>query len=760
MVFMKKYLLALLSFLIISGSGFAQCPGTSLQAGIIGTDQTICMGSTPATLIQIQQPTNVTGSLTYSWQQSFSISGPWTTISGATNASYTPMPLINTIYFRRVDTDQGAAAPCNVATSNPVTIRVSNINPGTIGTDQTVCYNTVPVTFTEITAASNLTGPPTYSWEASSSNILGSFVTIPGATNANYTPPVALTQDVYVRRVVTDPTKPSPCNTATSNTVHITVLPQVTAGTIGDDQTICAGAAPVPITSTSLPTGGSSIYTYQWQMDLGSGMSNIVGATNATYAPYALTATTKFRRIETSGVCAYVISNTVTVTVTTPAVVSVTITDPGPVCSGTNLTFTATGVSSGGGSVSYQWYLDATPVGSNSPTYAYTPQSSDKGKTVKVVVSTSYGCDTGPATSNIVALDVVPSTTPTVTIMTSNNPSCAGLPVTFTSSTTGGGSSPTYQWHVNGVSVSGATNSTFTTTSLVNGDQVWVELMSMLNCIIGTNPFASNRIFMVVKPIPVPVINEGDQTVCAGNSFKYTSTVSVGTVYQWEKDGVAIPGATNDTYTANQLGVYTLYEDNQTCNSSSAPAMLTIDPCGGFSTSISGPNPITAGQQNAVYSVFNQAGFTYEWSITGGTIVSGQNTNSVMVDWDPAPVNAIARTTIPVYSISVKETKPSKQSKTTTLNVNELTTGVTKSLAQAGITLFPNPTAESFSIEMPESGIAVNYEIVDLTGLSVAQGNFISSGTAEKITTDFGAGIYQVILRYNNTVTCGRLSKV
>ncbi|HSY61711.1 MAG TPA: T9SS type A sorting domain-containing protein, partial [Cytophaga sp.] len=199
------------------------------------------------------------------------------------------------------------------------------------------------------------------------------------------------------------------------------------------------------------------------------------------------------------------------------------------------------------------------------------------------------------------------------------------------------------------------------------------------------------------------------------------------------------------------------------CNTGPATSnvvTLDIDPCGAFSTSITGPNPISPGQQNAVYSVANQTGFTYTWSIEGGTIVSGQNTNAVTVDWDAATSNAFARTTASSCSISVLEKNSTNQTKTTTTTINTITTGTMQSQAKSGINVFPNPTTGSFNIEMPESGVDVFYEVLDVTGLSIARGTFTSTGDDQKIDIDFGPGMYQVILKYNNSITCIRLSKV
>ena len=52
---------------------------------------------------------------------------------------------------------------------------------------------------------------------------------------------------------------------------------------------------------------------------------------------------------------------------------------------------------------------------------------------------------------------------------------CSGTNVIFTANATGF-SNPYYQWYKNGTAISGATSSTYSSTSLTNGDQVNVKV--------------------------------------------------------------------------------------------------------------------------------------------------------------------------------------------------------------------------------------------------------------------------------------------
>jgi hypothetical protein len=122
------------------------------------------------------------------------------------------------------------------------------LQPGTIGTAQSICYNTAPAALTQLTSPSGGTGAYTYQWQDSPDNV--TFNNIAGATAIGYAPPV-LTATRYYRRNVTSGT----CGTVSSRT--ITVYGNLTAGTIGNAQSICYNTAPAALTelTTNRRTG-------------------------------------------------------------------------------------------------------------------------------------------------------------------------------------------------------------------------------------------------------------------------------------------------------------------------------------------------------------------------------------------------------------------------------------------------------------------------------------------------------------------------
>jgi len=222
-----------------------------------------------------------------------------------------------------------------------------------------------------------------------------------------------------------------------------------------------------------------------------------------------------------------------------PVDVSITIiVSNNSVCAGDSVDFTAI-PQNGGDSPIFQWKVNGTNVGTNSPTFTYRPFNGD---IVTCVLTSSFGCTTNnPATSNPIIMIVNNSYSVSVSISSSFNPVCSGTPVTFTATPINGGIAPSYQWQVNSIN-SGTNLPTFTYTPL-NGDIVTCILASSLLLCVFNNPDTSNAISMVVYPIlQVDVsISSSENPVCIGNTVTLNATpINGGTnpIFQWKVNGI------------------------------------------------------------------------------------------------------------------------------------------------------------------------------------------------------------------------------
>ena len=126
-----------------------------------------------------------------------------------------------------------------------------------------------------------------------------------------------------------------------------------------------------------------------------------------------------------------------------------------------------------------------------------------------------------PDTSNAVTMIVNPILPVSISISASNNPFCQGSMVTLTASPVNGGTTPAYQWKVNGTNVA----TTYPVYSYIpaNGDIVSCVLNSSVPCPTG-NPATSNTITLtednnvVVSVSIAPSLNP----VCAGTTVTFT----------------------------------------------------------------------------------------------------------------------------------------------------------------------------------------------------------------------------------------------
>jgi hypothetical protein len=132
-----------------------------------------------------------------------------------------------------------------------------------------------------------------------------------------------------------------------------------------------------------------------------------------------------------------------------------------------------------------------------------------------------------------------------VTIASSDadNTICDGTSVTFTATPTNGGTTPSYQWKLNGNNV-GTDQATYTTTTLVNGDVVTAVLTSNITPCATGNPATSNAITTIVvanQAVSVTIASsDADNTICDGTSVTFTATPTNGGTtpsYQWKLNG-------------------------------------------------------------------------------------------------------------------------------------------------------------------------------------------------------------------------------
>ncbi|MBI2268751.1 MAG: S8 family serine peptidase [Bacteroidetes bacterium] len=326
----------------------------------------------------------------------------------------------------------------------------------------------------------------------------------------------------------------------------------------------CSGSS---VTFTATPSNGGTTPVYQWKVN---GVN--VGTNSPTYTTATLTngqAVTCEMTSNLPGVTGNpATSNSITMTINpsvTPAVSSAITLGNNPACAGALVTFTAT-PTNGGITPAYQWKVNGVDAGTNSTTF--TSSTLTNGQVVTCVLTSNAICaNPATATSTGVTMTINSSVTPDVaaSLTTGTNPTCAGTSLTFTAAPTNGGTTPAYQWKINGVNA-GTNSATFTTSTLTNGQVVTCVLTSNAACASPVTA-TSTGVTMTINAIPAtPVISQAGSVL----------TSSSATGNQWYLNGNSIPGATNQTHTVAQNGSYTVVVTTNGCSSApSSPVIMS-----------------------------------------------------------------------------------------------------------------------------------------------------------------------------------------
>jgi len=198
------------------------------------------------------------------------------------------------------------------------------------------------------------------------------------------------------------------------------------------------------------------------------------------------------------------------------------------VCAGTPVTFTATPVNPGSSPV-YLWKVNGVTVGGNSSTCSYIPATGDV-VTCMLTSSNTVCTSNNPATSNSITMIVTPGPPVGISLSPSSNPVCDGTSVTFVATPVNGGTTPAFQWFVNGTPF-GINSQTF---SFIpnNGDLVSCTMTSSEICVTG-NPASSIQYPVSVSQAPIVTFTLCFDTITtvSAKPFKLKGGLPLGGTY-------------------------------------------------------------------------------------------------------------------------------------------------------------------------------------------------------------------------------------
>lgn len=489
---------------------------------------------------------------------------PWYTwkINGITVGSNSPTYSYIPANGDEIKVEMNSSAVCvspAVAVSNTITMAVSpnlpvsvsittSSNPVCAGT--VVTYNSIPV---------NGGTSPQYTWKVNGTPSGANVPTFAYSPENNDLITCNLTSSLVC----------ASGNPAVSNSITMSVTPvlPVSISISASQNPICAGTLN-SFTATSQNTG--SLPSYQWKIN---GIYSGSTGPAMTYMPVDGDIITCL--VTSSSTCTLgqtTLSNPLTMTVNPLEPVSVSISaSSNPVCQNSQVTFTATPVNGGNSSV-YQWMVNGFDAGTNSHLFQYIPANDDS---VTCKLTSNIQCPSGnPAVSEPIVMQSLPMLPVSVSIAPSGNPVCAGSSVTFTATPINGGTTPSFQWMINGIPVGTGQNS-YTYIPL-NNDQVSCVINSSIQCATGS-PATSNTVTMTVTPEALPgiLISASQNPTCSNTSITFDAVITNGGLspnYQWFVNGVP-SGSNASTFQYTPVNV-----DAITCSLTSSRNCVSVNP--------------------------------------------------------------------------------------------------------------------------------------------------------------------------------------
>jgi hypothetical protein len=583
-----------------------QTPTLTIAAS---TGTTICAGTS---VTFTATPGGQGPTPTYQWYRN-----PGNVPVGTNSATYTTTGLTNGQAIYCIVTSSLSCTTTPTATSNTITFTVNPVVVPTVtitaNPNGAICQGT-SVTFTALPSNGGLT--PTYQWFVNG-NIQA------GQTANTFISTTLANNDVVTVQMSSSAACPSQA-TVTSNGITMNVIPTavpsvtVVANPTG---TICAGTN---VTFTATPVNGGAAPTYAWFVN------NInQGVNSATFSSTTLTNNATVSVTLTSNAqCASptTASSTNIVMSVSPLVTpSVTIAalPAGPICAGTNVTFTAT-PTNGGSAPTYAWYVNNALQAATGNTLTVTNPTNN---TAVYVVMTSNGTCLTTATGTSPTTTLTVNALPTATFA-AGGAICQGSTFNGTINLTGTGPYTNVQvWSTTSAAPIATLNGAGPTINFTTGNAgtYFVSTVNDANC---PQTADSPNIVVAVNALPTATLS-GNAAICAGANHTFNITFTGAAPFTY---GITTPaGAQNGlnaattsatiAATSANPGNYqvTTVTDNNGCVSSAASttSVLTVNPLptGSFDASAT----ICAGQTHTFDITFTgTAPFTYNLALPGG----------------------------------------------------------------------------------------------------------------------------------------------
>ncbi len=384
-------------------------------------------------------------------------------------------------------------------------------------------------------------------------------IEIPGATDDRYTIDLADIADVGSYSVLVA----NNCSQVESEAASLDIIAMPDILAQPTSQSICQGT----MVTFAVQAKSSEPLRYQWLKD---GV-NIPGAASDTYTiPAANLSDMGSYSVQVSNNCSQVESEAAVLDII--AMPDILAQPTGQkVCQGTAATFSVQAKSSE--PLSYQWLRDGANI-PDATSESYTILAANLSDTGSYSVLVANKCN--QIESEAVRLDVISS--PDILVQPKSLETCEGAAATFGVKASGG-EPLEYQWYKDGTEIEGATSNSYSIPVASPSDRgsYWVQVRN------SCSQIGSNAAILDIVAKPEILVPPTSQKICQGKAVTFTVQVesSKPLSYQWFKDGIKIPGATQDVYTIaravlNDTGSYWVQAANNCSQIKSGAAVLEI----------------------------------------------------------------------------------------------------------------------------------------------------------------------------------------
>ncbi len=321
---------------------------------------------------------------------------------------------------------------------------------------------------------------------------------------------------------------------------------------------------------------------------------------------------------------------------------------------------------------------------------------------------------------------------------------CAGSTQTYNINPVNGSS--TYNWTVPAGCIINSGQGTTSVSVTFDGSFVSGTIAVTASSLCGTS--AQRTLSVSAALATLPNISGQSGNLCGGGTFGYSITAVSGAIsYNWTVPsgctivtnlGTSITITISPSFVSGTL----CYTVTNACGIS-APKCLTLTRNPSTPSSITGSSSVCPNATNIQFSTTQVGSLTYTWTVPSNvTIVSGQGTNTIVVNWGPTAGSVFVKANNTCGSSANQLRSVFLAACFSAMDPGDLTALDYR----PRMVLYPNPTSGTFTIKAPFSGqVYIKNELGQVVrSIQLNEDNFASYDVS-----GLSAGLYFISGEFN-----------